>query len=277
MRAPLAGTVSFAGRVPGGRRRHRARRDDRDSERLGDADATRLGVGPRRGRARRGRCGGRTRGQWRPVVGRGASARRRAQGRSVHRPALAHGAPGPGSRADAVDAAGQSGGAARRRGCLGRCGARVRLGRGCRRRRRPGRPQRTRRRRRPRVRLRTGRWAWDLRQPRWSRARAWRPACRSRGSRRSQLGAAARSAGARRLFSAVAAGPDAAPASQGANVGGMVQWALTQASRGLRTGGKVLAGVLLALGALWPLWRRERRGKTAVSFQSDPSEMLLRQ
>jgi hypothetical protein len=34
---------------------------------------------------------------------------------------------------------------------------------------------------------------------------------------------------------------------------------LGAAARGLQTGARVLAGVLLALGALWTIWRRERR------------------
>ena len=37
----------------------------------------------------------------------------------------------------------------------------------------------------------------------------------------------------------------------------VIEWAFAAAGRAVRTGSRLLAGVLLALGALWPIWRRE--------------------
>jgi hypothetical protein len=61
------------------------------------------------------------------------------------------------------------------------------------------------------------------------------------------------------VAAAVSAAVDDARSSEGSNAGGFVEWALRAAAGSLWAGARVLAGVLLALGALWPIWRRERR------------------
>jgi hypothetical protein len=61
------------------------------------------------------------------------------------------------------------------------------------------------------------------------------------------------------VTAAVSAAVDDARSGERSRVGGLVEWVLRAASGSLRTGARVLAGVLLALGALWPIWRRERR------------------
>ena len=54
----------------------------------------------------------------------------------------------------------------------------------------------------------------------------------------------------------------------GSPMSALIEWALGAAARGLQTGARVLAGVLLALGALWPIWRIERRkGISQVSVR----------
>jgi hypothetical protein len=59
---------------------------------------------------------------------------------------------------------------------------------------------------------------------------------------------------------------------QGSPASALVEWALGAASRGLLALGRVLAVALLALGALWPIWRSERRkgaGQLSVRPSSD--------
>jgi len=54
----------------------------------------------------------------------------------------------------------------------------------------------------------------------------------------------------------------------GSPMSALIEWALGAAVRGLQMGARVLAGVLLALGALWPIWRSERRkGISQVSVR----------
>ncbi len=58
--------------------------------------------------------------------------------------------------------------------------------------------------------------------------------------------------------SAALAGEGRSRSGQGTSAGTLVEWALGAASRGVLALGRVLAAALLALGALWPIWRSER-------------------
>jgi hypothetical protein len=72
------------------------------------------------------------------------------------------------------------------------------------------------------------------------------------------------------VLSAAIAGEGQSRSGQGSPAGALVEWALGAASRGLFALGRVLAVALLALGALWPIWRSERR-KGAVQLSVRPS------
>ncbi len=61
------------------------------------------------------------------------------------------------------------------------------------------------------------------------------------------------------VAAAVSAAVDGARSGDGSRASGLAEWVLRAAEGSLRAGARVLAGVLLALGALWPIWRRERR------------------
>ena len=64
-------------------------------------------------------------------------------------------------------------------------------------------------------------------------------------------------------FSAAMGGTSRERSGGGSLAGAIVEWVLGMAARGLQAGARVLAGVLLALAALWPIWRNERRKGTS--------------
>jgi hypothetical protein len=70
-------------------------------------------------------------------------------------------------------------------------------------------------------------------------------------------------------LAAAVSGVSRGSSRQGAPGAPLIEWALGLAARGLQTGARVLAAVLLALGALWPIWRNERR-KGAVELSVRP-------
>jgi hypothetical protein len=70
-------------------------------------------------------------------------------------------------------------------------------------------------------------------------------------------------------LAAAVSGASRGSSSQGVPAAPLVEWLLGMAARGLQTGARVLAAVLLALGALWPIWRSERR-KGAVELSVRP-------
>jgi hypothetical protein len=70
-------------------------------------------------------------------------------------------------------------------------------------------------------------------------------------------------------LAAAVSGVSRGSSSQGVPAAPLVEWLLGLAARGLQTGARVLAAVLLALGALWPIWRSERR-KGAVELSVRP-------
>jgi len=60
-------------------------------------------------------------------------------------------------------------------------------------------------------------------------------------------------------------------AGEGASLGGLSAWVREAASRGLWAGARLLVAILSALGALWPMWRRER-GKGANQLSVRPTD-----
>jgi hypothetical protein len=63
--------------------------------------------------------------------------------------------------------------------------------------------------------------------------------------------------------SAAVVGTSRDRSGEGSPVSALVEWGLGMAARGFLMGARVLAGVLLALGALWPIWRSDRRKGTS--------------
>jgi hypothetical protein len=73
-------------------------------------------------------------------------------------------------------------------------------------------------------------------------------------------------------FSAAVTGESRNRSGEGSPAGALIEWVLGAASRGLLAAGRVLAVTLLAIGALWPMWRSERRkgaGQLSVRPSSD--------
>ncbi len=77
-----------------------------------------------------------------------------------------------------------------------------------------------------------------------------------------------------RALSAAVGGTAPGRSGDGAPGGALLEWALGAAARGLQAGARVLAAVLLALGALWPIWRRERRkGPSQLSVRPSSDDV----